>query len=139
MADTIKASFQDTTGVRRDLESVRLGLGRELNAILRDAGDTVARKAKPLTPRGPGPRSAGDNLPHIADTISGAALPTGAAVITSHPAGPVLEYGGTISPRGHPITFEAHAMAHKAGEAQLPRVERDVTRRIDDLLRTHRL
>lgn len=139
MADTIRAGFQDIPDVRRDFESVKAGLGRELTALLRSEADTVARATKPFTPLGPGPTSAKDNLPHIADTISGAALPTGAAVVTTHPGGPVLEYGGTISPRGHPITFKQHAMAHKAGEAQLPRLERDVTQRINDLLRTHGL
>lgn len=139
MADTIKAAFQDTAEVGRDLESVRLGLRRELNDVLRGAGDIVARKAKALTPRGPGPQSEKDNLPHIGATLSGAALPTGIAVVSSHPAAAVLEYGGTISPKGHPITFKQHAMAHKAGEAEIPRLVPAVRQRIDDLMRTHGL
>jgi hypothetical protein len=139
MADTIKASFHGVQDVRKDLESVRLGLGRELSALLRSGVDSVARKTSGLTPRGPGPQSLRDNLPHVAETISGVAIPTGVAVVSSHPAAPVLEYGGTISPRGVPITISQHAMAHRAGDAELPRLERDLTARVDALLRAHGL
>lgn len=139
MAQTIHAAFQGVTDVRNDLESVRLGLGKELTAVLRSEGDTVAREAAGLTPKGPGPQSARDNLPHVADTITGAALPTGVAIVSTHPAAPVLEFGGSISPRGHLIRFPQHAMAHKAGEADLPRLEAAVTRRIDALLVAHGL
>ncbi len=139
MAHTIRAAFHGVAEVRRDLESVRLGLGKELTAVLRGEGDPVARETAVLTPTGPGPQSAKDNLPHVAATISGAALPNGVAVVATHPAAPVLEFGGSISPRGHLIRFPSHAMAHKAGEAALPRIEAAVTRRIDALLIAHGL
>lgn len=139
MADTIKAGFQGIQDVRRDLESVRLGLGRELTAVLRSEGDTLARKTSGLTPRGPGPQSARDSLPHVADTISGAALPGGVAIVSSHPAAPVLEYGGTIAPRGVPITIRQHAMAHRGGEQDLGRLESEVSRRVNALLTAHGL
>lgn len=139
MASTIRASFQGVGDVRADLESVKLGLARELTAVLRGEGDAIARDAKPLTPLGPGPQSARDALPHIADTLSGAATATGLAIVSSHPGAGVLEYGGTIAPRGHPITFEAHAMAHKAGEAALPDIESEVSQRINALLAAHGL
>lgn len=139
MASTIKASLEGTVEIRRDLESVRLGLGRELTALLRSEGDVIARRTVPLTPVGPGPQSPRDNLPHVASTISGAAIPSGVAVVSSHPAGPVLEYGGTIAPRGTPITIKQHAMAHKAGELDLPRLESEVSRRVNALLAAHGL
>ncbi len=135
----VTAGFQDVGDVRRDLESVRLGLGRELTALLRSSGDSVARKTGTLTPRGPGPQSVKDNLPHIGSTMVAVATTTGVAVATTHPGGAVLNFGGTISPRGVPITFERHLMAQKAGEAELPGLERDVTRRVNDLLAAHGL
>ena len=139
MADTIRADFQNITETRRDLNSVELGLGRELSGPLRRGADGIATKAGPFTPRGPGPQSSRDVLPHIGDTILGAAFGSGAVVVSTHPGAPVLEYGGTISPKGYPIVFPSHAMAHKAGEAELPRIESEITLQINALLTRHGL
>jgi hypothetical protein len=139
MAGEVTAAFQNIGEVRRDLDSVSLGLGRELAALLRSDVATVARKTSSLTVRGPGPRSLHDNLPHVAETITGVSIPTGVAVVSSHPGAGVLEYGGTISPRGVPIKIDEHGMAHAAGEAELPGLERRLTQRIDALLAAHGL
>lgn len=144
MASTVTARFEDIQEVRRDLESVRIGLGREITEILREEANPLAARAAALTPRGPGPRGDKDALPHIADTITGAATATGMAIVSMHPAAPIFEFAGhegtgaTIAPRGVPIViWPARRMAGRAGDEQLPQVERRVDERIGALLHRH--
>jgi hypothetical protein len=140
MASTLKASFQNVQDVRADLESVQLGLGRELSAVIREAGQPLAQRAAALTPRGPGPRSPRDNLPHVAETIIASPIATGVQVVSTHPAAGWLNFGGTIRPhRNQPIRIPGHGMGEKAGEQLIGRVEQRLSERIDALLRTHGL
>lgn len=139
MADQITAKWDGLAEIRKDLESVQLGLGRSLNAIIREIGGPVAREASANTPTGPGLRPPSDVVPHMAGTIKAATISNGIAIVSSHPGAGVLEYGGTIAPRGTPFTIESRAMAHKAGEAELPRIESEVTQRINALLAAHGL
>jgi hypothetical protein len=138
MAFTLRV-HADVREVRRDLESVDVGLGRELGAIRRDAADLVARRATRLAPRGPGPiagaRHPDDRLPHLADTIAGKV----SGVFSSHPGAIVHEHGGTIAPRGprvQTIRIPRSAMAHRAGVQMAARVEDLMADRVDALLKT---
>jgi hypothetical protein len=140
---TLKAQFQDVQGVIKDLDSVALGLGRKVTEILRSEVQPLVGATRALTPVGPGPRGTKDRLPHMRDTITGGAIPSGMAIRSSHPAAAIFEYAGsgtaTIQPRGVPITIRRVAMAHRAAEAQLPRIERDAAMRIGELLSQHGL
>jgi hypothetical protein len=149
MSDTIRAHFVGVDEIRRDLDAVQLGLGRAVTQALRDNAAIVAGRTATLTPRGPGPRqrrdgvATDDALPHMADTMRGATEGGSLLVTSSHPAAALFEYAGqgtaTISPRGGPITIHRRAMAHRAGEQLLPKLERDITARIDALTSAHGL
>ena len=143
MADTIRATVHSLKEVRQDLDSVSLGLSRAITAMLRDNAQIVAGRTATLVDRGPGPRGPRDPLPHIADTIGAQVTGTSMLITSEHPAAPVFEWAGqgqaTIAPRGVPITITRRAWAHKAGEQTLDRIERDLTSRIDDLIRAHGL
>lgn len=145
----MRANFHGADEFARDLESFRLGLGRKVRDAITKAAGPIATLTGRLTPRGPGPTSPtrpsapgrrNDNpLPHIADTMAATATPSGAAILSRHPGAPVTEYGGTIAPNGAPITIKPAEMAHKAGEATLGDLERDVARALDELAAEHRL
>lgn len=135
---TFKVHTADLRGLRQDLESVQLGLGRELTRILREEARLIAAGAIANTPIGPGP-TPGNPEPHMASTIASRATATGAAITSTHPGAGVLEYGGTIAPRGTPITIAQNAMAHRAADDQRAAFERRVGQRIDALLRRHGL
>lgn len=131
----------DTRDLRDDLESVKLGLGREVGRIMREAAAGVVPATRVLTPYDPEHRTdRKDGLPHIRDTIAqGGSSALQATVISTHPAAAVFEWNdGTrpaIAPRGVPITIPAAQMAHRAGEQQLPAIERKVEGGLDRLIR----
>lgn len=139
MAQTVRVSAQGLRETQRDLDAVSLGLGRELARVMREGADSVLPAARSFTPYGPGPQGGRDNLPHIRDTLSARATATTATIVSSHPAGPVHEYGGRIAPMGVPITIRQSAMAHRAGEQELPRLERELVSAIDALTAKHGL
>ena len=143
MAVTIRARFPNASQVRRDLKMIERGIGREVTAAFRTAGMVVAARTAALTPRGPGPRAGAknpnDRLPHVADTIRAGTKGKAITVRSTHPAAPVLEFGGTIRPRGAPIHFRARAMAKTAGERTTADLERELERQLDALLRRHGL
>lgn len=131
---TVTVQTPDLKELRADLESAALGLGREVSKVKRDAADEIAKAARPLTPRGPGPiagrKNPSDALPHIADTIKGSAR----GVVSDHPAALVTEFGGTIRPRGSDIQIHAAHMAEKAGDAKVRDVERQMQQDVERLL-----
>lgn len=144
MAITLRASFQGLNEVRRDLESVRLGLGRELNDAIREELGPLTAAVAQKTPLGPGPRpsrdeDSDDRLAHVRDTIVARPAGNGIVVESTHPAAGWLNFGGTISPRGVPITIRGYAMGEKGGEEAIPRIERAIDERIAQLAQQHNL
>lgn len=143
MPVTIRASFPNAKQVRRDLKHIEEGIGREVTAAFRAAGGVVAARTSALTPRGPGPRrgakNPNDRLPHIADTIRAGTKGKAITVRSTHPAAPVLEFGGTIQPRGVPITFRAREMAKRAGDQTTSEMEAALEQHLDALLRRNGL
>lgn len=139
MADTIRASVHGVAEIRRDLEAVKLGLGRELSKVLKEAAGLAAQGAGPLTPYDPlHSVKRKDGLPHIRDSLYPLVVSAGtAAVASTHPGAVVHEYGGTIAPSGEPIQIKRTAMAHTAGEAELPAISALLERRISALIATH--
>ncbi len=135
MPATIRIQTPSLRDLQRDLESVELGLGRAVRDELVDAAEPVRLRTAENTPVGPGPQSAKDNLPHIGETIQVSPRVDGAAIVSRHPGAGVLEYGGTIAPKGTPIQIAPHEMARKAGEQKAGEVQRRVLAAIDRLLR----
>lgn len=126
----------DLRDVRADLESVRLGLGREVTLALLAAGQPVLQAARAQTPLGPGrDGEKGDHrLEHIRDSLKLEVRGRILKITSSHPGAAVLNYGGTITPHGVRITFPQRLMGLKAGEQELPALEADLGRRIEQLL-----
>lgn len=139
MASSIRAAWAGLADTQRDLDAVEHGIGRLVPAAVAAAAEPIVARARALTPVGPGPRGPGDALPHIAATLYAQPRGSGAAIVSTHPGGPVLEYGGTIAPRGTPITIKSQAMAHRAADATLAAVDRDLEQRLNALLREHGL
>jgi hypothetical protein len=81
---------------RRDLKRLDPELDRQLRGELRDAVAKVAAQAALLAPRRTG-TLAKSYRPFVTQRTAG--------IRSSLPYAPVIEFGGTISPRGTPITF----------------------------------
>lgn len=135
----------DTRDLRADLESVQVGLGRQVGKLLQQAADPIARQARNLAPYDPQHRTnRKDRLGHLRDSITvGGASAAAATVVSTHPAAAVFEWNDgvrpSIAPRGVPLTLDAVQMAHKAADQQLAAVERTVADGIDRLIASHGL
>jgi hypothetical protein len=81
---------------RRDLKRLDPALDRELRGELRDAVVKVAARAALLAPRRTG-ALAKSYRPFVTQRSAG--------IRSSLPYAPVIEFGGTIAPRGTDITF----------------------------------
>ena len=106
--------------------------------IIQDAQPLLAT-TKALTPYGPGPYVGADPdsdsaLAHIRDMLAVHVAGGTISLVASHPGAVVHEFGGTIRPRGVPITFKEQAMARRAAVQHLPEIERAVDARIARLL-----
>lgn len=133
----IPADFPNLLEVRRDLDAIADGLSAALAEGIASDAQPLLRTTRDLTPYGRGPTSAKDDLPHIRDAW-GVSVQGGAIVLYStHPGARVLEYGGTIAPRGVPITFKPEAMARRAAVTVLPAIEAAVETRLDELAQRH--
>lgn len=148
MASTLRVHASvDLRGLQQDLESVQLGLGREVGKAVKEAARGVERVIPRFTPFDPKHRSLRRDkdgsvisVPHLRDSFDTRTAGATTAVITSdHPAAGVVEFGGTIRPKGTPIRIREYRMAGKAVDAQAAQFERDLTARIDALLRHHNL
>lgn len=148
MADTLRLPVGfDTTELQRDLESVEHGLGRTLTDVLRKTAGIVADTAPRFTPYDPAhDYTRKDGLPHLRDTFGARAAGGTATVTTTHPGGPVHEFGGTIAPRSHGVTghgadihIKPSQMAHRALDAVQDRVSADLADRLERLVRSHNL
>ena len=135
MPATIRIQTPSLRELHSDLESVELGLGQSVRDAMVESAEPVRLQTAANTPVGPGPQSPKDNLPHIGETIQVSPRVDGAAIVSRHPGAGVLEYGGTIAPKGTPIHIAPHEMARKAGDQKAGEVQRRVLAAIDRLLR----
>lgn len=106
----------NTTGLRefrRDLKRIGPELDKELRVELREAVNTVAAQAAATAPRKTG-RLAASYRPFVN-------LRTG-GVRSRLPYAGVIEYGGTIRPRGTDITIRRYAPITRAVEQQTERI-----------------
>jgi hypothetical protein len=134
MATTLRVPLSvDLADLFRDLESVKLGLGGVMKDALREAGGLARNRTAELMPLGPGPQGGKDTLPHIKETLSASATQSYAQVVSDHPGAPVLNFGGSIAPRGVEIFFPKKLYAQQAGEEVLPLVESHLQDAVDRL------
>lgn len=150
MALILKARFRhDLEELRRDLDSVEVGLGKLVSEVGKKKLAPLVAEVQGLMPFDPQHRGwpAGDegkpdseDPGHIRDSVKGGSSATRFNVYTTHPGGPWHWWGGTIRPKGHPITIRPEAAP---GTDFVSKVEHDVVDSIDDaldgLLRRHGL
>ena len=129
MPTSFRVKMPELRDLQADLEAVRLGLGREVGAVRREATGLIAGRAKDFVPRTKYPERRGG----LAASLEG----RGAGVVSTKPQGPVHEFGGTIAPRGVPIEIRRSAMTEKAAAREQGRVERRLEQRVDELLARH--
>jgi hypothetical protein len=142
MAETVRVRASvDLRDLHRDLESVALGLGKQLADALVTAADTVVRAVPAFTPYDTHHRGdRKDHLGHLRDTFDARKAGAGTvAIVSTHPAAPVFEFGGTIRPKGAPIRIKQAEMTAKAARAQGSAFERQLEAAIERLLARHNL
>lgn len=80
-----------------------------------------------------------DDPGHIRDNIELIRQVHGAALMTTHPGGLVHEFGGVISPAGHPIRIAASHYAEVASETVEGRTEGALGDWVEDVLESQGL
>jgi hypothetical protein len=108
--------------LRRDLKRLDPLIDRELRDAIRDAADKVAVTAGALAPR-----RSGELAHSIRPFVSGAK----ASVGSSLPQAGWLEFGGTIRPRGVPITIKGSGFVGRAVEDHADQIVEDIGDGID--------
>jgi hypothetical protein len=98
---------------RRDLKRVSPAVNREFGRDLKRAGESVAVEARAHAVKRTG---------EYAGSIKVVAARGGVAVGSRLPQANVLHWGGTIRPRGAPITFRARPVISEAADHQANRL-----------------
>jgi hypothetical protein len=122
MATELTVQVKGLAELRRDLRRLDREMLGEVRDTLKRGADIIARDAASLAPRRTGALAA-----------SYRAFTRGnlAGVRSNLPYAGVVEYGGTISPRGVPILFQRSAPVTRAAERQADSVAREVADGID--------
>jgi phage gpG-like protein len=108
--------------LRRDLKRLDPLIDRELRDSIKEAADKVAVTAGALAPRRSGA------LAHsIRPFVSGAKASVGSTL----PYAGVVEFGGSIRPRGVPITFKPAGMVGRAVEDHADQIVEDIADGVD--------
>lgn len=107
---------------RRDLKRVSPAVDKGLGVEIKKAAENVAREARANAPRRTGA---------YADSIRVYATRGGASVGSRLPQAGLLHWGGTIRPRGVPITFARRAVVYEAAERQANRIAERVGDAVD--------
>lgn len=109
MADDFAVGTDGLREFRRDLKRLDPAVARELQTELRDAAGKVAAQAALLAPRRTG---------RLARSYRAFVRLRAAGVRSSLPYAPVIEYGGSIQPRGVDILFKRAEPVTRAVERQ---------------------
>lgn len=115
--------------LNRSLGKIDKELKRESVRHLRDTATKVAGTAGGFAPKGTRPLPPGRKV-RLADSFKGAANQRGGSVYSNLPQAPVFEHGGTIAPKGAPITIRKAGMVEKA----IQHDARDIAEAVGDLL-----
>lgn len=120
--------------LNRSLGKIDKALKRDAVKHLRETAKDVAGTAGSLAPRGTRPLPRGRTV-RLADSYKGAANQRGGSVYSNLPQAPVFEYGGTIAPRGVPITIRKHRVVGFAIQREAPRIEEEIGDLLDRIAR----
>jgi hypothetical protein len=120
--------LQGWADFRRDLKAIDRDFPKEANRVLKAAVGEVAVEAAVTAPRRTG-RLSRSYRPFTRGMIAG--------VRSTLPYAPVIEYGGTISPRGVDITFPKRETVTRAAERRANDVVDKFGDGIEDLARRH--
>jgi phage gpG-like protein len=121
MADPVVRT-QGLAELRRDLRKLEPQVDKELRESIKEAADKVAVTAGALAPRRSGA------LAHsIRPFVSGAKASIGSTL----PYAGVVHWGGTIRPRGVPITFERTEFISRAVDDHSGALVEDIADGID--------
>jgi len=110
----------------RALNRVNKDAGKEVKRGLREIAKKVRADARPLAPVKTG---------KLAASYRYSATNKGAAVGSSLPYAGVVEFGGTIRPRGVPIKFKPSRPLGRAVQKDTAHIEEELGRLFDDLAR----
>jgi phage gpG-like protein len=125
MADAIKLEgFREFS---RDLRKLEPAVAKELRADIKVAAGKVATAAQANAPRLTGA---------YARSIRPYVTARGASVGSRLPQAGLLHFGGTIRPRGVPITFQARPVVSEALDRQTDQIVEDLGDSIDRAARS---
>lgn len=124
----IRVEVEGLRELRRDLRAMDAALPKEVSGVLRQAAQIVADEARRRAPVRSGTLAAGYRPGTAGDK---------ALVRTTVPYAPVHEFGGTIRPRGTPITIRKQSMIYGAIARRREDVERLLLREFDQLASRH--
>ena len=114
--------------LNRALGRIDKDLRKQSVAHLRDVAREVRDEARPMTPV-----RSGD----LRRSLRYQASNRGASVSSNLPYAPVVEWGGTIQPRGVPITFPRTRMLGRSVEQNTDDIEEQIGRLFDGIARTN--
>lgn len=144
MASTVRAEV-DVKDLYDDLVAAGQGLDKQLTGELERGARDIADASRKFMREGEGvgrfKGSTGAELPHIRDSYTSTARGLVANVISTHPAGPVWEFGGTIAPHSpkQVIRIPHLAPVHLAALEELDLIALHLQAAVDRLLATFRL
>lgn len=121
-----EVEFRGVRDLRRDLHKFVPEIDKELGRSLRKIGGPVLATARELAPNRTG---------EFARSLRLSVTRGGISIVSTHPAAGVLHWGGTIEPRGVPITFPRNEFAVRAAAAHADRLVEDVGDGIEKVLR----
>jgi hypothetical protein len=111
----------DVQGIRefrRDLKRLQPDIDRELRGEIREAGGVILVRARTLAPRLTG---------ELARSLRLSVTQRGVSIYSPLPQAPVLHWGGTIEPRGAPITFPRTEFISQAVEDRADELLDDIS------------
>lgn len=111
--------------LRRGIRNLDPDINRGMNAALKQAADKVAVTAGALAPR-----RSGELAHSIRPFVSGSRVSVGSTL----PYANVVHWGGTIHPRGTPITFKRTEFITRAVEDHREELVQDIARVTQDAL-----
>ncbi len=116
--------------LQRSFKKISGGTGPEIRRrLLIIAGKAATDARGKLISRSKNPRG------RIDSTIRPFVRQKGAGFYSRHPGAGVIEWGGTISPRGTPITIKGKHALVDAAEERMLQTEHELGDMIDDLAR----
>jgi hypothetical protein len=118
-----KVRTEGLAELRRDFKRLDPLIDKELADAIKEGAGKVATTAGALAPRG----ETGDLAHGFRAYVSGARASIGSTV----PYAGVHEYGGTIAPRGVPITIRASHAVGRAIEDHAEEIVEDIAEGID--------